>query len=66
VEKHYDIISLLLADHVLSGCDTVAAWYGVGKRKCLIVFLHMIGNIQAVWSDVKAQTTKFKDKCYES
>ena len=34
VEKHHDIIPSILAGHALSGCDTVAACYGVGKGKC--------------------------------
>ena len=34
VEKHRAVIPSLLACHALSGCDTVAACFGVGKRKC--------------------------------
>ncbi len=37
VAKHRDIIPSLLAGHSLSGCDTVAACYGLGKGKMLKV-----------------------------
>jgi len=70
VEKHHDIIPSLLGGHAMSGCDTVAAWYGIGKGKMLkllrkyAVFLDMVGKIPADWSDVMAQATKFIAKCY--
>ena len=70
VEKHHDIIPLLLAGYALSGCDTVAACYGIGKGKMLKVLrkkavsLDMIGNIQADWSDVMAQATQFTAESY--
>ena len=31
VEKHANIVPQLLAAHGLSGCDTVAQLYGIGK-----------------------------------
>ena len=70
MEKHHNIIPSLLAGHALSGCDTVAACYGIGKGKMLkvlrknVVSVDMIGNIQADWSDVMAQATKFTPECY--
>ncbi len=35
VEKHRAIIPALLAGHAISGCDTVAACFGIGKGKIL-------------------------------
>ena len=70
MEKHHDIIPSLLAGHALTGCDTVAACYGVGKGKMLKVLrkhvasVDLIGNIQADWSDVLEQATKFTAECY--
>ena len=37
VEKNRSIIPGLLAAHALSGCDTVASYYGIGKGKVLKV-----------------------------
>ena len=59
----------MLAGHALSGCDTVAACFGVGKGKMLKVLkkgvtVNMIGNIKADWSDVMEQATRFTGACY--
>ena len=35
VEKNRSIIPGLLTAHALSGCDTVASYYGISKRKVL-------------------------------
>ena len=35
VEKHADIASNLLAAHALSGCDTAASIFGIGKPTVL-------------------------------
>ena len=69
VEKHQGIIPAILTGHALSGCDTVAACFGVGKGKMLKalnsgVSVDMISNIQADWSDVMKQATKFTASCY--
>ena len=69
VEKIRAVIPSLLACHTLSGCDTVAACFGVGKGKMLKVLrkrvsVDMIGNIQADWSKVMEQATKFTAECY--
>ena len=37
IEKHKDIISEILPMHALTGCDTVASFYGIGKLKALKV-----------------------------
>ena len=57
---------ILLAGHALSGCDTVAACYGIGKGKMLKVLRKRVslGNIQADWSGVMAQATQFTAECY--
>lgn len=34
-EKNVDIVPYLLSAHALSGCDTVASLYGIGKSKVL-------------------------------
>jgi len=34
-EKHFRIASDLLAAHAVSGCDTVAGYYGIGKSKVI-------------------------------
>lgn len=37
VQEHTSIIPDLLAAHALSGCDTVASYFGIGKGKVLKV-----------------------------
>ena len=37
VQKHMSIIPKLLVAHVLSGCDTVTSYFGIGKKKVLKV-----------------------------
>ena len=49
-EKHRSIMPSLLACHALSGCDTLAVCFGVGKGKMLTVLkkrVDMICNIEA-------------------
>lgn len=33
VQNHMSIIPKLLVAHALSGCDTVASYFGIGKKK---------------------------------
>lgn len=60
----------MLAGHALAGCDTVAACFGIGKGKLLNALkrdassLDLIGNVEAEWSDVLEQATKFIGACY--
>ena len=35
VKKNKDILPGILASHALSGCDTVAACFGIGKGKMI-------------------------------
>ena len=52
VEKHQNIIPEILAAHALSGCDTVACCFGIGKNTVLNVVrsgisLSLLGHIDA-------------------
>ena len=31
IKQHQDIISIMLAAHSLTGCDTVCTFFGIGK-----------------------------------
>ena len=59
----------LLAAHGLSGCDTVAPCYGIGKMKILKTLkqgnhsLSCLGDSNANWPDMK-QATSFMLACY--
>ena len=66
---HDNILPNLLAAHGLSGCDTIAPCYGIGKMKILKTlkqgnhFLSCLGDSNANWPDVK-QATSFMLACY--
>ena len=73
VEKHKGIIPNLLAAHALTGCDTVASTFGIGKATGLKVLrsgkheLNMLGNIGnniASFSGVLDQAASFLLACY--
>ena len=70
VEKHRLIIPNLLAAHGLTGCDTVAPWYGIGKGVALKVLrgdahpLGCLGNHRAALDDYLSQATSFMLACY--
>ena len=71
VEKFSDIIPSMLAAHALTGCDTVGAYFGIGKGTMLKVLkrnvrlpLNMIGDVQADWQDVISQATAFITTCH--
>ena len=69
VKKHQNIIPAILPAHALTGCDTVAACFGIGKGKMLKVLktglpLDMIGNAKANWPEVLEQATQFIGSCY--
>lgn len=72
VKAHQPIIPNLPAAHALSGCDTVASYYGVGKGtvlKTLTAFpdsLTTLGCLDAQLCDVIDQSTKFVGICYSS
>ena len=70
VDRHRDIIPELLATHGLTGCDTVASYFGIGKPTALIVLrthqhsLSMLGNITLSVDEVMTQATSFILSCY--
>ena len=67
VEKHSQIIPDLLAAHGLTGCDTVATYYGIGKGIALKMLksgkhnLNVLGNIteDVSFTSILEQTTHF-------
>lgn len=70
VEKHKDIIEDILPAHVLSGCDTVSALWGIGKGTVLKVLksgkksLNKLGNTTESDDNVKLQCISFIASCY--
>ena len=67
---HANILPNLLAAHGLSGCDTVAPYYGTGKMKILKTLkqgnhsLSYLGDSNANWPDAVKQATSFMLACY--
>ena len=72
VEKHRAVLPDLLAGHCLSGCDTVASHFGIGKGIALKVLrsatyrLDLLGNTgdQVQLSNIVEQATQFMLACY--
>ena len=70
IDLHRDIIPDLLAAHGLTGCDTVATFFGIGKAASLIVLtsgvhaLTYVGDTSRILSEVTAQATPFILACY--
>ena len=70
VEKHCSIMPDLLAAHGLTGCDTVAQCYGIGKGVALKVLhsqvhsLSHLGDDSLTLADVIEQATAFMLACY--
>ena len=70
VQKHKEIILELLQTHALTGCDTVASCFGIGKAKALKVLktgkfkLNLLGVIDSSVSDVEHQALQFMLACY--
>ena len=67
--KHSTIVPELLALHALTGCDSVAATYGVGKTKAIAVArkgytLDQLGKPLANIVEVTEQATAFMGACY--
>ena len=66
---HSDIVPSVLALHALTGCDSVAATYGIGKTKAIKVarqghVLDQLGQSTADLTDVIKQSTDFMAACY--
>lgn len=71
VKQHADIIPQILALHAISGCDTVAATYGVGKVSAISVAkkgitLNSVGKVDCDLDQVEAEATTFIVACYGS
>jgi len=61
-KQHADIACQLLAAHALTGCDTVAFMFGIGKAKAVKVLssgcqLLKIGNSDMAMNDVLQEAT---------
>ena len=70
VAKYKDIASNLLSAHALTGCDTVACYYGIGKTKALEVLaagyaLNHVGYPTADMQEIIHKSTAFITTCYE-
>ena len=69
-KEHANFLLNLLAAHGLSGCDTVAPCYGIGKMKILKTLkqgnrsLSCLGDSNPNWPDVVKQATSFMLACY--
>ena len=70
VNQHHDIIPNLLAAQGLTGCDTVAPYFGIGKSVSLNVprsgvhSLSSIGDTNCTLSDIMSQATPYILACY--
>jgi hypothetical protein len=67
--KHADIVPSILALHALTGCDSLAATYGVGKTTAIAVARkgHTLGQLGQPTADiieVVKQSTAFMAACY--
>ena len=69
-KEQANILPNLLAAHGLSGCNTVAPCYGIGKIKIIKTLkqgnhsLSSLGDSNANWTDVVKQATSFMLACY--
>ena len=57
VKMHPAFITQILAIHAISGCDTVAACYGIGKITTVTIskkgfHLNSLGAVDVLWDDV--------------
>ena len=68
VKKSKEIIPSLLRMHALTGCDTVAQHFGIGKGKAFKVLktqtLQSLGEMDATLDDVYLEATAFIAQCY--
>ena len=68
-KQHADIAGQLLAAHALTGCDTVAFMWGIGKAKAVKVRLPgckllKMGNTEISMDEVLLEATQFVARCY--
>jgi len=69
VQKHSEIVEGILPAHALSGCDTVASYFGIGKVTVLKILrsghsLNLLGAPGHSMESVIQQTTSFISACY--
>ncbi|KAK1886117.1 DNA-directed RNA polymerases I II and III subunit RPABC1 [Dissostichus eleginoides] len=69
LSKHSEIVENLLPAHAISGCDTVASYYGMGKGSVIKVLkagyeLSAIGNMDAPFQQVLDPATAFISAWY--
>jgi len=70
VERHAPFVTEILPAHALTGCDTVACCYGIGKGTALKVLrtglhsLSLLGVMDAPKESVIMQATAFMSACY--
>lgn len=69
VQKHSEIIEGILPAHALSGCDTVASYFGIGKATVLKMLrsghsLDLLGAPGHTMESVIQQATCFISACY--
>ena len=68
---HSDIAHNLLATHALTGCDTVAATFGIGKATAINVAkrgfsLLSLGKLHSTTDQIGQQAVAFMSACYGS
>lgn len=71
VEKNKKVLPDLPGSHALTGCDTVAQCFGIGKAAALRSLhcgnkLQLLGKIDANIGDVVKEATYFMSVCYGS
>jgi len=69
VKMHPALITQIVAIHAISGCDTVAACYGIAKTRTVTVskkgfLLNSLGVVDVFWDDVVKETTEFMVAAY--
>ena len=70
VDQNKDVMENLLAAHGVTGCDTVATYFGIGKGLALKVLrskvhsLNHVGNISSSLEDAIHQSKHFILSCY--
>ena len=70
VNEHKDIIPDLPAAHALTGSDTTAGYFGIGKGTAVKVLrsqkstLNSVGDFSCNFEDVLQESTRFIAECY--
>ena len=69
MREHADVVPNLLAVHCISGCDTVAQYFSIGKVTTLEAMhagfhLNSVGDLERPLTEVHREATRFITKCY--